>query len=232
MAARPLAANSTKSSCNTTDRQRVPMSAIPPTATKQRNVAKGQLRKSVPSRVGPPPFHQIVSAIASAGAGPGDHRCTDANLLRRRRRGQRSIRVWTSLNLRASREGAPHRRTDGVVRERYWRLLCRIRGGTGAVGLDGRPQCANRAAVDAGGPKPRECFCNGAYRVAARRYLLLEHGGDDSTAPGDQYHPNRVCDRQRPVRLGVRREPGHTPVATLRDSCMWRPLPAASGSVC
>ena len=46
-------------------------------------ITTGQLRKSVPSRVALPPFHQIVTAIASAALIRGDHRCTDANLLRR-----------------------------------------------------------------------------------------------------------------------------------------------------
>ena len=43
--------------------------------------------------------------------------------------------------------------------------------------------------MDTGGSKPRECFCNGAYRVTARRYVLLEHGGDDSTAPATSTIP-------------------------------------------
>jgi len=38
--------------------------------------------------------------------------------------------------------------------------------------------------------------------VAARRHLLLDHGGNGSIAPRDQYHPDRVCDRQRPASSG------------------------------
>jgi hypothetical protein len=37
--------------------------------------------------------------------------------------------------------------------------------------------------VDKRGCQPRECFRDGADRVAARCYLLLDHGGNGSAAP-------------------------------------------------
>jgi hypothetical protein len=46
-------------------------------------------------------------------------------------------------------------------------LVDAIRGGTGAIGLGGRPQCAVRAAVDKWGYQPRECLRNGPGRSAA-----------------------------------------------------------------
>ena len=88
-------------------------------------------------------FRQIVSAIVSS-TGQGIVDAPTRIYLRRRGRSHWGSLIPTAHRIRtATREVAPRRRTDGVVRERYWRLLCRIRGGTGAVGLDGRPQCAN-----------------------------------------------------------------------------------------
>ena len=55
-----------------------------------------------------------------------------------------------------------------------------------------------------GDPNRASAFAT-ADRIAARRYLLLDHGGNSSVATRDQYRPDRVCDRQRS--LALRRGP-------------------------
>jgi hypothetical protein len=127
------------------------MSALPRIAAKNDECTddeKCQLQKSAMNAMAPdPPFHRIGTAIRST-SWPGIVYAPARIYCCARGHRHWGALIYTSRRIRAAgREGTPHRRADGVGRERFFRLSSRIRGGTGTIGLDGWPQSPDRTAV-------------------------------------------------------------------------------------
>ena len=110
----------------------------------------------------------------------------------------------------AARADAAHRRAHEPGRGRSGRTgpPRGVPAGAAAIGLDRRPQRADRHSLGRGRCRPLSQICGGIGRARAGRHPGLRHLDHGAVATGDPHRADRVRAGHRSGRRRLRRQPG------------------------